>query len=235
MYTSGEGGRVTLLKLENVYKTYHMGKVSVPVLKNINLEIKKGEYVSIMGPSGSGKSTMMNLIGALDRPSKGRILLNGTDISKLSDDRLATLRQKMVGFVFQQFNLIPRLTTLENVELPMWFAGLPKRARAKRARDLLIQVGLGDRLTHKSTELSGGQMQRVAIARALANKPEIILADEPTGNLDSKSGAEIARMLDRLNDEGKTIIIVTHDPTLAKIARRIISLKDGEIVDDRIS
>ncbi|GBE18931.1 macrolide export ATP-binding/permease protein MacB [archaeon BMS3Abin16] len=226
---------MTLLKLENVYKTYHMGKVSVPVLKNINLEIKKGEYVSIMGPSGSGKSTMMNLIGALDRPSKGRILLNGTDISKLSDDRLATLRQKMVGFVFQQFNLIPRLTTLENVELPMWFAGLPKRARAKRARDLLIQVGLGDRLTHKSTELSGGQMQRVAIARALANKPEIILADEPTGNLDSKSGAEIARMLDRLNDEGKTIIIVTHDPTLAKIARRIISLKDGEIVDDRIS
>ena len=224
-----------MLKLENVYKTYHMGKVSVPVLKNINLEIKKGEYVSIMGPSGSGKSTMMNLIGALDRPSKGRILLNGTDISKLSDDRLATLRQKMVGFVFQQFNLIPRLTTLENVELPMWFAGLPKRARAKRARDLLIQVGLGDRLTHKSTELSGGQMQRVAIARALANKPEIILADEPTGNLDSKSGAEIARMLDRLNDEGKTIIIVTHDPTLAKIARRIISLKDGEIVDDRIS
>ncbi len=224
-----------MLKLENVYKTYHMGKVSVPVLKNINLEIKKGEYVSIMGPSGSGKSTMMNLIGALDRPSKGRVLLNGTDISKLSDDRLATLRQKMVGFVFQQFNLIPRLTTLENVELPMWFAGLPKRARAKRARDLLIQVGLGDRLTHKSTELSGGQMQRVAIARALANKPEIILADEPTGNLDSKSGAEIARMLDRLNDEGKTIIIVTHDPTLAKIARRIISLKDGEIVDDRIS
>ena len=224
-----------MLKLENVYKTYHMGKVSVPVLKNINLEIKKGEYVSIMGPSGSGKSTMMNLIGALDRPSKGRILLNGTDISKLSDDRLATLRQKMVGFVFQQFNLIPRLTTLENVELPMWFAGLPKRARAKRARDLLIQVGLGDRLTHKSTELSGGQMQRVAIARALANKPEIILADEPTGNLDSKSGAEIARMLDGLNDEGKTIIIVTHDPTLAQLAKRIISLKDGEIVDDRIS
>jgi putative ABC transport system ATP-binding protein len=188
-----------------------------------------------MGPSGSGKSTMMNLVGALDRPTAGRILLNGTDISKLSDDRLATIRQKMVGFVFQQFNLIPRLTTIENVELPMWFAGVPKRARMRRARDLLVQVGLGDRLTHKSTELSGGQMQRVAIARALANKPEIILADEPTGNLDSKSGAEIAKILDGLNAEGKTIIIVTHDADLAKMARRIISLKDGEIVDDRVS
>jgi putative ABC transport system ATP-binding protein len=226
---------VSLLKLEDVCKTYHMGKVSVPVLKNINLEIKKGEYVSIMGPSGSGKSTMMNLIGALDRPTEGRVLLNENDISKLSDDRLATIRQKMVGFVFQQFNLIPRLTTLENVELPMWFAGLPKRQRMKRARDLLVQVGLGDRLTHKSTELSGGQMQRVAIARALANKPEIILADEPTGNLDSKSGEEIAKLLNNLDQEGKTIIIVTHDREMAKMARRTISLKDGEIVDDTVS
>ena len=235
MYTSGEGERVSLLKIEGVGKTYHMGKVAVPVLKNINLEIEKGEYVSIMGPSGSGKSTMMNLVGALDRPSAGRILLNDVDISKLSDDRLATIRQKMVGFVFQQFNLIPRLTTIENVELPMWFAGLPKRARMRRARDLLVQVGLGDRLTHKSTELSGGQMQRVAIARALANKPEIILADEPTGNLDSKSGAEISKILSKLNDEGKTIVIITHDASLAKMAKRIITLKDGEIVDDTVS
>jgi len=226
---------VSILKLEGVGKTYHMGKVSVPVLKDINIEIEKGEYVSIMGPSGSGKSTLMNLVGALDRPSMGRILLNGTDISKLSDDQLATLRQKMVGFVFQQFNLIPRLTTLENVELPMWFAGIPKGVRVKRARDLLVRVGLGDRLKHKSTELSGGQMQRVAIARALANKPEIILADEPTGNLDSKSGREIAKILDGLNAEGKTIIIVTHAKELAQMARRIITLKDGEIVNDSVS
>jgi putative ABC transport system ATP-binding protein len=226
---------VSILKLEDVSKTYHMGKVSVPVLKHINLEIEKSEYVSIMGPSGSGKSTMMNLVGALDRPTEGKVFLNGEDISKLSDDRLATLRQKTVGFVFQQFNLIPRLTTLENVELPMWFAGVPKGVRIKRARDLLKQVGLGDRLRHKATELSGGQMQRVAIARALANKPEIILADEPTGNLDSKSGEEIAKMLNKLDEEGKTIIIVTHDPMMAKMARRIISLKDGEIVDDRVS
>jgi putative ABC transport system ATP-binding protein len=224
-----------LLKLEGVYKTYHMGKVTVPVLKDINLEIKKGEYVSIMGPSGSGKSTMMNLVGALDRPSEGRVLLNGNDISKLPDDRLASIRQKMVGFVFQQFNLIPRLTTLENVELPMWFAGIPKRARMKRARDLLVQVGLGERLKHKSTELSGGQMQRVAIARALANKPEILLADEPTGNLDTKSGEEISKILDKLNAEGRTIIIVTHDPDLAKVAKRIITLRDGEVTNDSIS
>ncbi len=226
---------MSLLKIEGVGKTYHMGKVSVPVLKDINLEIKKGEFVSIMGPSGSGKSTMMNLVGALDRPSAGRILLNDVDISKLSDDSLATIRQKMVGFVFQQFNLIPRLTTIENVELPMWFAGIPKKVRMRRARDLLVQVGLGDRLTHKSTELSGGQMQRVAIARALANKPEIILADEPTGNLDSKSGSEIAKILTGLNEEGKTIIIITHDASLAKMAKRIITLKDGEIVDDTVS
>jgi putative ABC transport system ATP-binding protein len=212
-----------------------MGKVSVTVLKNINLEIEKGEYLSIMGPSGSGKSTMMNLMGALDRPSKGRIFINDIDISKLSDDKLATIRQRTIGFVFQQFNLIPRLTTLENVELPMWFAGLPKKIRVKRARDLLIQVGLGDRLKHKATELSGGQMQRVAIARALANKPDIIFADEPTGNLDSTSGAEIGKILDGLNDEGKTIIIVTHEQRLAQMARRIIKLKDGEIVDDRVS
>jgi putative ABC transport system ATP-binding protein len=226
---------VSLLKLEDVSKTYHMGKVSVTVLKNINLEIEKGEYLSIMGPSGSGKSTMMNLMGALDRPSKGRIFINDIDISKLSDDKLATIRQRTIGFVFQQFNLIPRLTTLENVELPMWFAGLPKKIRVKRARDLLIQVGLGDRLKHKATELSGGQMQRVAIARALANKPDIIFADEPTGNLDSTSGAEIGKILDGLNDEGKTIIIVTHEQRLAQMARRIIKLKDGEIVDDRVS
>jgi putative ABC transport system ATP-binding protein len=226
---------VSILKLEDVCKTYKMGKVSVPVLKNINLVIEKGEYVSIIGPSGSGKSTVMNLIGALDRPSEGKVYLNEKDISKLSDDQLANIRQKMVGFVFQQFNLIPRLKAIENVELPMWFAGVPKKFRIKRARDLLLQVGLKDRMTHKSTELSGGEMQRVAIARALANKPEILLADEPTGNLDSKSGDEISKILSGLNDEGKTIIIVTHDPELAQMAKRIITLKDGEIVDDSVS
>jgi putative ABC transport system ATP-binding protein len=226
---------VSILKLEDVGKTYQMGKVSVPVLKHINLEIEKSEYVSIVGPSGSGKSTMMNLVGALDRPTEGKVFLNGKDISKLSDDRLAVLRQKTVGFVFQQFNLIPRLSTIENVELPMWFAGIPKRVRVRRARELLKEVGLRERLTHKANELSGGEMQRVAIARALANNPEIILADEPTGNLDSKSGEEIAKLLNKLDKEGKTIIIVTHDPKMAKMARRIISLKDGEIVDDTVS
>jgi putative ABC transport system ATP-binding protein len=226
---------VSILKLEDVCKTYKMGKVSVPVLKNINLVIEKGEYVSIIGPSGSGKSTVMNLIGALDRPSEGKVYLNEKDISKLSDDQLANIRQKMVGFVFQQFNLIPRLKAIENVELPMWFAGVPKKFRIKRARDLLLQVGLKDRMTHKSTELSGGEMQRVAIATALANKPEILLADEPTGNLDSTSGDEISKILSGLNDEGKTIIIVTHDPELAQMAKRIITLKDGEIVDDSVS
>lgn len=225
---------MSILKLEDVCKTYQMGKLFVPVLKNINLTVESGEYVSIMGRSGSGKSTMMNLIGALDRPTEGRVYLNGKDISKLSDDRLAVIRQKTVGFVFQQFNLIPRLTAMENVELPMWFAGLSKRGRIKRARELLLRVGLEDRMHHKPTELSGGQMQRVAIARALANKPELILADEPTGNLDSKSGSEIATLFEELNEEGKTIIIVTHEKRLAEMAKRIITLQDGEIIDDRI-
>lgn len=225
---------MSLLKLEDVSKTYQMGKVQIEVLKNINVAIKSGEYVSIMGPSGSGKSTMMNLIGALDRPSSGKVIINNVDISRLSDDQLAKLRQKTVGFVFQQFNLIPRLTIVENVELPMWFAGFSKKKRLKRAKELLVQVGLGDRLKHKANELSGGQMQRVAIARALANNPDIILADEPTGNLDSKSGEEISKILHTLNDEGKTIIMVTHEQRLAEMANRIIKLKDGEIVDDTV-
>ncbi len=223
-----------LVKIEDVCKTYQMGKVFVPVLKNVNLTVESGEYISIMGPSGSGKSTLMNLIGALDRPTEGKVYINDKDISRLSDDRLAVIRQNTIGFVFQQFNLIPRLSALENVELPMWFAGASKNKRRKRAKDLLIRVGLEDRLTHKPTELSGGQMQRVAIARALANKPEIILADEPTGNLDSTSGAEISKLFEELNDEGKTIIIVTHEQRLANMARRIIKLKDGEIVDDAV-
>jgi len=223
------------VRLEGVCKTYRMGKVSVPVLRNIDLEVEKGEYVSIMGPSGSGKSTLMNLIGALDRPTEGRVYLDERDISRLSDDELALIRQRMVGFVFQQFNLIPRLTALENVELPMWFAGVSKPRRVRRARELLERLGLGDRLSHKPAELSGGQMQKVAIARALANQPEIILADEPTGNLDSKSGAEIARIFSELNSEGKTIILVTHERKLAEEAERIVMLRDGEIVDDTVS
>ena len=225
---------MSIVKLEGVCKTYQMGKVLVPVLKNIDLNIEKGEYVSIMGPSGSGKSTMMNLIGALDRPTEGKVFLDGIDISKLSDDSLAVIRQKKIGFIFQQFNLIPRLSALENVELPMWFAGRSKNQRIKRARELLVKVGLGDRLTHRPTELSGGQMQRVAIARALANQPEILLADEPTGNLDSKSGEEIVKIFAELNKEGKTIIIVTHEQRFATMAKRIVKLKDGEIVDDTV-
>ena len=219
-----------IVELKGVEKIYTMGNVEVPALRGIDIDIKKGEYVSIIGPSGSGKSTIMNLIGALDRPTNGRVFIDGNDVSKMSGDALATVRRKKIGFVFQQFNLIPRLTALENVELPMWFAGLSKQQRVKRAADILKNVGLGDRMHHKPTELSGGQMQRVAIARALANEPEILLADEPTGNLDSSSGDEIMQIINTLNDEGRTIILVTHDPDFAKKAKRVIQIKDGQVL-----
>jgi len=218
-----------VIKLENVVKIYRLGKVEVPALRGVSLDIPRGEYVSIMGPSGSGKSTLMNLIGALDRPTSGRVYIDGVDIGRLSDDQLALLRRKKVGFVFQQFNLINKLTALENVALPMWFAGISRNRRLRRAKELLELVGLGDRLHHKPAELSGGERQRVAIARALANDPEIILADEPTGNLDTASGMVVIELLEELNRLGKTLVIVTHDPEFGRRARMRVKLRDGVV------
>jgi putative ABC transport system ATP-binding protein len=219
-----------VIRLEDVEKTYTMGKVKVHALRGVNLSIEKGEYVAIMGPSGSGKSTLMNQVGALDRPTNGRVFIEEHDISKMSDNELAKIRRENIGFIFQQFNLISRLTAIENVELPMWYAGLPKIKRLRRAAELLKLVGLGDRMRHRPTELSGGQMQRVCIARALANNPDIIMADEPTGNLDSKSSADIMDILEKLNKEGRTIIMVTHEEEYAERAKRTIIIRDGKIV-----
>jgi putative ABC transport system ATP-binding protein len=218
-----------VIKLENVVKIYRLGKVEVPALRGINLEIPRGEYASLMGPSGSGKSTLMNLIGALDRPTSGRVYIDGTDIARLNDDQLALLRRKKIGFVFQQFNLINKLTALENVALPMWFSGISRSRRMRRAKELLELVGLEERLHHKPSELSGGERQRVAIARALANDPEIILADEPTGNLDTASGMVVIELLEELNKLGKTLVVVTHDVEFGKRARMRVKLRDGMI------
>jgi putative ABC transport system ATP-binding protein len=222
-----------IIKLENVWKIYKMGEARVNALQGINLEIKKGEFVSIEGPSGSGKSTAMNMVGALDIPTKGKIFLDGIDISTLAESDLAQIRGKKIGFIFQQFNLLPTLSALENVTLPMIFQGVPKEDRLKRAEDLLTMMDLGDRMHHKPTELSGGQQQRVAIARSLANDPEVILADEPTGNLDSKTGTNVIKFLGDLNKKGKTIIMVTHDHDIARHAHRMEFLKDGEIVKNK--
>lgn len=219
-----------MIKLEGVVRTYLMGKAQVQALRGLDLGIAQGEFVAIMGPSGSGKSTLMHLIGGLDLPDAGRVLLGDLDLSRQDDDRLAELRGRRIGFVFQTFNLIPTLTALENVELPLIFQGVPRRERRERARRLLEQVGLGKRLHHRPTELSGGEGQRVAIARALVNDPEVLLADEPTGNLDSESGAEIMELLKRLNGErGMTVIVVTHDPEIARYAHRVIHIKDGQV------
>ncbi|MEK6845731.1 MAG: ABC transporter ATP-binding protein [Nanoarchaeota archaeon] len=219
-----------IIKLKDVWKTYVMGKVSLDVLKGINVDIYRGEFVAILGPSGSGKSTLMNQVGLLDVPSKGKITIDEVDISTLEESDLAQLRGKKIGFVFQQFNLIPALTALDNVILPTIFQGLGPEERDKRARELLALVGLADRMTHRPNELSGGQQQRVAIARALVNNPEIILADEPTGNLDTKSGEQVMELLMELHHkEHKTIILVTHDIEKARHAERIIYLKDGEV------
>lgn len=226
---------MTVVETVNLRKVYMLGKVPVEALRGINLKVEEGEFLSILGPSGSGKSTLLNLIGALDKPTDGKVLIEGVDISTLDEDRLADLRRR-IGFVFQFFNLIPRFTALENVELPMAIAGLDKAERRKRAVELLETVGLADRMNHKPTELSGGEQQRVAIARALANNPRFLLMDEPTGNIDSKNAIEIMRLVKRLNEEkGVTIIMVTHDQRLAKETRRTVHMLDGIIVNETVN
>ena len=222
-----------IIKLENVWKTYHLGEVPVHALKGINLKVYEGDFIIILGKSGSGKSTMMNMIGALDIPSRGKIFLEGKDIGHFSESGLAQIRGSMIGFIFQQFNLMPVLSARENVSLPMLFQEVPSKERQKRAEDILKLVGLEKRMNHKPTELSGGEQQRVAIARALSNDTEVILADEPTGNLDSNTGKQIMELLTKLHKkQGKTIILVTHDINLVKYAHRTIYLKDGLIISD---
>ncbi|WP_410507914.1 ABC transporter ATP-binding protein [Methanosarcina hadiensis] len=216
-----------VIEVINVKKSYILGDMEVPILNDINLTVYEGEFLAIMGPSGSGKSTLMNLIGFLDRPTEGKIIIKGLDINELSDKEVARLRGLEIGFVFQTFNLIPRLTALENVELPTYANAREGVDTRKRAKELLNLVGLGDRMHHKPGELSGGQSQRVAIARALINDPAILLADEPTGNLDSRTGCEILNMFTRLNEEGRTIVMITHDPEIAKYADRVVLVKDG--------
>lgn len=217
-----------VVEVSNVMKSYVLGDTEVPVLSGINLKIEKGEFLAIMGPSGSGKSTLMNLIGCLDRPTEGRILIRGRDLHRMSDEELARIRGLEIGFVFQTFNLVPRLTAIENVLLPT-FANSRSNDPQKRAEELLQLMGLQDRMHHRPGELSGGQSQRVSIARALINNPSILLADEPTGNLDSKTGSEILQIFMDLNNEGRTVVIVTHDPEIAKYADRVVLVKDGEI------
>ena len=221
-----------VIDIQGITKTYVNGKLSVPVLHGIDLQVNKGEFVSIMGPSGSGKSTSMNILGCLDRPTTGSYRLNGDEVATLSDDELAFVRNKQIGFVFQSFNLLTKLTALENVALPMIYAGMDKKSRNERAAALLSSVGLGDRMDHLPSELSGGQRQRVAIARALANNPAIIMADEPTGNLDSKSTIDVMNIFRGLYEEGRTIILVTHEPEIATYASRNVVLRDGLIVED---
>jgi len=224
----------SIIHLENIQKSYFMGKMELKVLKGITLEIFKKEYVALMGPSGSGKSTLMNLLGCLDSPTNGKYILNGKDVSQMPDDELAEVRNKEIGFVFQQFNLLPRLTAAENVALPLIYNGTSKKQRTELAMAMLDKVGLTDRSHHKPNELSGGQNQRVAIARALVNNPSIILADEPTGNLDSKTSIEIMNIFSKIQSDGNTVILVTHEEDIAHYAHRIIRLKDGMIESDHL-
>jgi putative ABC transport system ATP-binding protein len=220
----------SIIRLQNISKIYSMGEIEVAALRDVSIDIEKGEFVAITGSSGSGKSTMMNLVGCLDLPSKGTIYLDNRDISKMQESELASIRGKKIGFIFQQFNLIPNLDALENVMLPLEFQDISMSEAKKKASSLLKTVGLSDRMHHRPNQLSGGQQQRVAIARALSNDPEVILADEPTGNLDSKSGSEVLELLERLWKQGKTIIMVTHDLKLAGHAKRIVQLKDGQVI-----
>lgn len=224
---------IPIIHLEALRKSYFMGRQELEVLKGISLDIQKNEYVALMGPSGSGKSTLMNILGCLDSPSSGSYILNGQDVSLMKDNDLADVRNREIGFVFQQFNLLPRLTALENVALPLIYAGMGKRQRNEKAMQVLEMVNLTDRSHHKPNELSGGQCQRVAIARALVNNPSMILADEPTGNLDSKTSHEIMEIFDDLHNRGNTIVIVTHEEDIAHFARRIVRLRDGLVESDR--
>nr|WP_319401924.1 ABC transporter ATP-binding protein [uncultured Carboxylicivirga sp.] len=224
-----------VIEISDITKFYHVGTEVVKALQGVSISIERGEYVAIMGPSGSGKSTLMNMIGALDTPTGGQYILNGTDVSHLTDDSLAEIRNKEIGFVFQTFNLLPRYTALENAMLPLIYAGMPKHERLKRGEEVMEKVGLTNRMQHRPNEMSGGQRQRVAVARALVNKPSIILADEPTGNLDTKTSIDVMRLFDEIHEEGNTIILVTHEEDIAQYAHRIIRLRDGLIESDEIN
>ncbi len=222
-----------IIETKKIKKSYLMGEVEVQALKGVDLQISEGEFLAIVGTSGSGKSTLMHIIGILDSPTSGEVLLHGENVSNLSDEERAEIRNRYIGFVFQSFNLLKRTTALENVALPLIYSGVGNKQRYLKAKEALERVGLGERLDHHSTQLSGGQQQRVAIARALVNNPSLILADEPTGNLDSKSGQEIMKMLGELNKKGNTIVLVTHEPDIANAAKRIVEIKDGEIISDK--
>lgn len=222
-----------ILKLDHIYKDYIQGKMTVPALKDVSLHVEKGEYVAIMGPSGSGKSTLMNIIGCLDRATSGEYELAGEDVRGLSDKQLADIRLRKVGFVFQNFQLLPRMSALDNVALPLIYEGIRKKVRRERAKEALIRVGLQERINFNPTQLSGGQKQRVAIARAMVNKPDILLADEPTGALDSKSSKQIMELFQKLNDEGMTVIMITHDSNIASYAKRIVTIFDGELSEQK--
>lgn len=224
----------SIIQVESLAREYQVGSQLVQALKSVTLDIYKNDYLALMGPSGSGKSTLMNILGCLDTPTRGKYILNGTDVSRLEDDALAEIRNKEIGFVFQTFNLLPRYTALDNVALPLIYAGWSKAKREERAKEVLTQVGLDDRMDHKPNELSGGQRQRVAVARALVNKPSIILADEPTGNLDTKTSYEIMALFDEINASGNTVILVTHEEDIAQRARRVVRMRDGLVESDTL-
>ena len=222
-----------ILELKGIYKDYLQGKITVPVLKNVNFSMEEGEYVAIMGPSGSGKSTLMNIIGCLDKPTKGNFFLDGQDMSICSENEMSDIRLKKIGFVFQSFHLLPRQTDLSNVEMPLNYAKVPKKERKERALYALERVGLADRVDFRPNQLSGGQMQRVAIARAIVNRPKLLLADEPTGALDSKSGAQVMELFQSLNDEGVSVLMITHDAEIAEHAKRVVTIRDGILQEKR--